>query len=55
MSPFGCPRPGAIALLRHPVATAPAWRFDARSRPYENSFVTGVPVTIRDGRLVKSS
>jgi hypothetical protein len=26
-----------------------------RSRPYENSFVTGVPVTTRDGRLVKSS
>jgi hypothetical protein len=26
-----------------------------RSRPYENSFVTGVPVTTRDGRAVKSS
>src|SRR5262249_52885890 len=28
---------------------------DPRSQPYENSFVTGVPVTIRDGREVRSS
>jgi hypothetical protein len=46
-------QPGLAALIakRRRIAGRPF----LGHQTYENSFVTGLPVTIRDGRLVKSS